>query len=749
MTILSTFGGASGAYTGDIPASLRFRKAGSCYIQDTPGAANSRTIWTYSVWFKRGELGTDQLLLDAGVDGNNESAIWLNTSNKLDIYNYVAASYGCHRVTTAVLRDPSSWNHLVVASNGTTSFKIWLNGVEITAFDTTAGTNGTNWFFNSSSYAMHIGRRFNATNYFDGEQARICWVGGSALTAADFGYQNTEINEWVSKSQSQVKAVVDAGDSNSFMLDFDDGTSLTTLGYDKSSKGNNWTLNNFSLTAGTSYDWMLDVPGNSFATLNPIIPSAANITNGNLTSGTTAVRATMNALAYDSKWEVTAGGSAVTAGVISATGTTNTTTVTANKTFAFRLTTAGALDYKNVTDAGSWTSITTGLSGEQYPYSVTQAANWNFGQAPLHASATYQSAAGGYFYDTTTGYKALCQRNMPDVAILNPEKHFDVVTRTGTAATYSVAGLGFQPDLVWVKSRGRAVDHALYDSVRGVQKQLESNQTGAETTETTGVTAFNSDGYTGGALDQINGTTATNSFVDWLWKAGGTAVTNNAGSISSQVSANVEAGFSIVTFTSQPSGSATVGHGLGKVPGLIITKHRNLSSGWQVYHAFANATPQNGGLILNSTAAYAANSNLWNNTAPTTSVFTSGAYFTASEPIVAYCFAEIPGFSKIFSYTGNGSADGPFVHCGFKPKFILYKRSDAAANWVIWDAIRSPENVVNDYLLPNSSGAEATLDTLDIVSNGFKLRTTNADNNGGTIVGIAFADVPAKYSLAR
>jgi len=421
--------GASGVDTGDIGHSLRFRSAASAYLSRTPASAGNRRTWTWSGWVRLGALSANQIIFNQGGVSSNYTLARLNSSNQLDFQSYGTSSYNFQKVSSAVFRDPTSWHHVVFVLDATnTQARIYVNGNEVSYSTNTNPSNADQPF--NQALLHHIGAATTPTQYFDGYMSRVCFVDGTALTPSSFGYLNTEINEWVSKSQSAVKAVVDAGGANSFMLDFDDPNFATyNVGKDYSSKGNHWTPNNFSLTAGTSYDWMLDVPGSSFATLNPIIPSAANITNGNLTSGTTAVRATMNALAYDSKWEVTAGGSAVTAGVISATGTTNTTTVTANKTFAFRLTTAGALDYKNVTDGGAWTSITTGLTGEQYPYGTTAAANWNFGQAPLHASATYQSAAGGYFYDTTTGFKALCQRNLPDGESITTSGSF-----TGTLA---------------------------------------------------------------------------------------------------------------------------------------------------------------------------------------------------------------------------------------------------------------------------------------------------------------------------
>lgn len=804
-------GGASGAYTGDIPASLRFRSGAGAYLSRTFGTPTAQNTWTLSFWVKQaGSISTAAAggVFIRKVDTQNFESIAFDPNagadtNKLGSFTRTTSGTNNRRASSdAVYRDPTAWHNVVVAksvSQSSSAPTFYVNGVSISV--PTRSSAGTPQDFINSAAAHIIGQDAQSTTTSDFYLARICFIDGSALTPSSFGYLNTEINEWVSKSQSAVKAVVDAGGTNSFMLDFDDATSLTTLGYDKSSKGNNWTLNNFSLTAGTTYDHMLDVPGNSYATINTINPTAASTTktNGNLTwSSTSANHTTYTASTISTesgKWyaECTItnhGNTWPTVGVMKTVrevggaatylysysdgyayiSTGNKGNNGSSSAYGATYTTGDVIGIALDIDAGTLTFYKNGASqGVAYssltgPFvfaasgiwttSNAPVQDWNFGQAPLHASATYDSASGGYFrYTPPSGYKALCQRNMPDPAILNPELHMDVVTRTGTAATYSVAGLGFQPDLVWVKSRGRAVDHALYDSVRGVQKQLESNQTGVETTESTGLTAFNSGGYTGGALDQINGTTATNSFVDWLWKAGGAAVTNNAGSISSQVSANVTAGFSIVTYTGTGA-NATVGHGLGKAPGLVIVKNRQTAgASWNVWHSLLAGTEY---LLLDSTAAKATDATRWNSTSPTSTVFSLGSSTGPNENTknhVAYCFAEISGFSKIFSYTGNGSADGPFVHCGFKPKFVLIKRVDAAATWCVIDGVRNPSNVENLRLYPSAATAEETNTYLDATSNGFKVRVDSAEPtmnaSGGTYIGIAFADVPAKYSLAR
>lgn len=731
--------GGGGVDVGDIGHSLRCRSAASAYLSKTPAGAGSQTTWTMSLWVKRGVLGALQMVFSSGTSG--VFYLTFQADNTLKIRGSTI-----EYITTATYRDPTAAMHIVLAwdsSNGTAGdrARLYINGSEVTSFSTethASASEASEW---NKAQAHNIARyAFNGTAHLDGYLSRIAFVDGTALTPSSFGSLNTEINEWVTKSQSAVKAVVDAGGTNSFMLDFDDATSLTTLGNDFSTKNNDWTLNNFSLTAGSTYDHMLDVPGNSYATLNAIYPSAASITNGNLSSGTTAARGTLNSTAINSQWFVTAGASAVTAGVIDDSGTVSSTSVTANKVFAFKMTTAGALSYKNVTDAGSWTSIATGLTGNRWPYSVTQAASWNFGQQPLPEALD-------------TGFLALCQANLPTPAILNPSLYFDAKTRTGTGAAFNVTGQSFQPDLVESKSRSAATDWAYYDSVRGVQKQLESNTATAETTEATGLTAFNADGFSGGALAQLNTNAAT--YIDYMWKMGGAAVSNTNGSITSSVSANTLAGQSVVAYTSPNAApDQTVGHGLLSAPQLIIVKNRvSAVLNWDIYH---NALTAGNGLVFTAAAASASR---WPTTAPTSSVFsTKNTYeHNSTDTYVAYCFHSVEGYSKVFSYTGNGSADGPYVHLGFKPRWILTKCSSTAGNsWIIYDTVRDTYNVVSHSLMAESSAAEngvssSSENTIDITALGFKCRTGNAQNNqsGQTYIGIAFAEVAGKFSLGR
>ena len=297
--------------------------------------------------------------------------------------------------------------------------------------------------------------------------------------------------------------------------------------------------------------------------------------------------------------------------------------------------------------------------------------------------------------------------------------------------------------MVWIKGRSGATDHGIYDAVRGVQKQFESNNTDQETTEATGLTAFGSDGFTVGALAQLNTSSAT--YVAWNWLGANTTVSNTSGTRTSTVSANTTSGFSIVSYTGNSTAGATIGHGLGVKPSMIITKQRSGDVAEPaVYHISTGATKF---FKLNDTGAVITNSTLWNNTEPTSTVFTVGtaALTNASFPIIAYCFAEVKGFSKAFSYTGNGSTDGSYVHLGFRPAFVMSKGSSLASSWNIHDDKRQTFNDGSiPYFKANTSDAELSATNMDFLSNGFKLRTADNDWNGSgqTYIGIAFASNP-------
>jgi hypothetical protein len=327
----------------------------------------------------------------------------------------------------------------------------------------------------------------------------------------------------------------------------------------------------------------------------------------------------------------------------------------------------------------------------------------------------------------------------------------NTVLYTGTGSSLSVAGVGFQPDWTWIKSRSGATDHGIYDAVRGVQKQIESNNSNSETTETTGLTAFGSNGFTVGALAQLNTSSAT--YVGWNWKANGAGSSNTVGSITSTVSANTTAGFSIVTYTGTGA-NATVGHGLGIAPKMLFVKSRSDGIVWVVGNSsigFGNY------LLLNATDASAVGGNVFNSTAPTSTVFSIGSGSGCNQSgatYVAYCFAPVAGYSAIGSYKSNGSTNGPFVYLGFRPAFVLLKPTEFVGSWFLQDNKRNGYNVNTGVALrPNLTNAEdGTTDyDIDLLSNGFKIRTSSVPGNldGYNFIYMAFAESPFNYANAR
>ena len=322
--------------------------------------------------------------------------------------------------------------------------------------------------------------------------------------------------------------------------------------------------------------------------------------------------------------------------------------------------------------------------------------------------------------------------------------YFNTKLYTGTGSSNAITGVGFQPDFTWIKDRDATNNHSLYDSVRGVTKVLLSNATNAETTYAQGLTAFGTDGFTVGTDSQNN--TNGNDIVSWNWKAGTTGSGTTTGSGYGKAysySVNTTAGFSIIQYKGNGSAGQQIPHHLGVVPQCIILKPMDRTDNWRVYHVGTDTTsPGNYQLKLNSTAVRDSGSDVWNDTIPTSTYFTLGSnagVCANDENFIAYCFTEKVGYSKFGSYVGNGNAGGTFVYTGFKPQFIIQKPLSTTQNWQLHDTKRPGYNVKNYNLSPNNTNAEAENDFIDILSNGFKNRTSgvlNVANN--THVYIAF-----------
>ena len=329
---------------------------------------------------------------------------------------------------------------------------------------------------------------------------------------------------------------------------------------------------------------------------------------------------------------------------------------------------------------------------------------------------------------------------------INAKDHFNTKLYTGNATGRTISGVGFQPDWSWIKNRSDTSGHRLLDAVRGATKELISNANNAEATEAQSLQSWNSDGFVLGTAAGVNAN--TNNFVSWNWKANGQGSSNTAGTINSTyTSANTTSGFSIVSYTGNGSAGATVGHGLGQTPGVFLTKRLSGTSSWGMYH---QSTGAGGFMEFNGTSGLQSNVAYFNNTAPTSSVFSIGTDAvnnTSGSTYIAYCFAEKQGFSKFGSYVGNGSTDGTFVYTGFSPAIIIAKKTSGTGDWIIWDNKRDGYNETIKRLYPNEAAAEesSTTQGVDFISNGFKLRGTNSNAwnaSGGTYIYMAFAEEP-------
>jgi len=373
------------------------------------------------------------------------------------------------------------------------------------------------------------------------------------------------------------------------------------------------------------------------------------------------------------------------------------------------------------------------------------------------ANASDGNGFGDFYYTPPSGFLAVCSANMPTSEEIDPAetdneypaKNFGVVTYSGTGSTQAITGLGFKPDLVWIKGRDDTTDHRLVNSSIGVGKALRSNTNGGDVSEANGVTAFGNDGFTVGSETGYNGSTI--NFVAWAWKAnGGTTSTNTSGTIASTVQANTNAGFSIVTYTGTGT-AGTIGHGLGKAPEWILVKNRDQADDWVIYHIFNGNTHY---VKLNSGAGKLDNT-FWNDTTPTSSVFSVSTHHSnnaSTEKYVAYCWAGIEGFSSFGGWTtASDNVKGPFIHCGFKPKFVMIKMMQTGDGWGILDSVRNTYNPRNTILFANTTAANSTNEAYDVdfLSTGFQVTTSNAQHNHTSYdpyIYMAFADVPAKYS---
>ena len=802
--------GAAGVSTGgyEIDNSLRLNGPNDKYLTKTPSTAGNRKTFTWSIWVKRGS--STQYASNFIVAGSTNNAVFRIQLNYDDgavsAYDYIyPGGYQWQLQTKAEHRDPSSWYHIVVAYDSTQSVqvdrcRIYINGVDQVGEYQNDWHPPVNYSSHCNTTAQHlVGETISIDGGWDGHLAEIHFVDGAAKTASEFG-EFGDYGEWKPIEYEGDHNYTTGGVTgvNGFYLDF---KTSGTLGNDAAGS-NNWTTNNLAST-----DQMLDTPTNNFCTWNPIDKIGGTLSEGNLKwvhATNTRDRGTMafssgkfywencrvvlgagyhsgiaaegydndylgyndhSYMVYENTYLYAKPNAIVGLNLLWGAGTTNDIIQVAVDMDNNKIWFGKNGTWYNSGDPAAGTNATTTILASHTTVTPLITGNagtivTNFGQDSSFAgNKTAQGnqdggGIGDFYYTPPSGFLALCTKNLPDPAVI-PSEHFNTVLYTGNGGTQSITA-GFQPDLVWTKNRNVSNQwHHLFDAVRGNTKELYSNVTNAEGTDTDKITSFDSSGFSIGADGDVNYSGRT--YVAWNWKANGSGVSNTSGSITSTVSANADAGFSIVSYTGDGGTSGpTVGHGLSKAPEMVIIKSRTESDrNWVVYHESIGNTYN---LWLNLTGAKNTDGSLfWNSTSPTSTVFTSsyGQINTSGQDYIAYCFHSVDGYSKVGSYTGNGSTDGTFVYTGFRPAYILFKRSDSSGDWLILDNERYGDNrqYGNAVLYAAEGIAEGYQSSrhTELLSNGFKFRTDNAHLNtsGGTYIFIAFAESPFKHTNAR
>lgn len=790
MSIIQGTSKAAGGAGYEIDQSIRFDNvagvnAGGAqmYRLALTGTPTNDKKATISAWVKRGNLAGWYPTIAYSGDPNGATAevLRFNIDNTL---TFAQASSVYNLTTTQVFRDVGAWYHIVAeidTANGTSADRanLYVNGVKMTSFSTATYPSlnyVTNWTASSGLIAHTWGSNAipaagPSSQLFAGYMADMYVLDGEKAGATAFGEFN-DSGVWIPTAYSGA-----FGNNGYYMT----GETASALGEDFS--GNNL---DFTTVALASTDQMLDTPTLNYCTLSPIDKySGVTLSDGNLvaTAGGGWYHGRGTLFAPSGKWYYewipTAGSYALAGWMLNVSGNDYVEEESDVATTFYRG--VGAAGHGFVIGSGSTDSSVTnfalddvimmaidvdsmkmwvGINGTWYNSGdpagdSNPVGTWTdaIGQsvAPWYGlytstSETFNFGQRPFAHTIPTGFNSWNTANLPTPSITDGSAYFQPTLYTGTSSALEVDQSGnstFTPDLAWIKSRSGSSNQVWIDSVRGVSKQLYSNATAAEATAADGLTSFDADGFTLGddSGDYVN--IASANMVAWQWKANGAGSSNTDGSVTSTVSANTTAGFSVVKYT-PGTGAQTWGHGLGVAPKMVIVKEIGAAVNWQVYHESSGA---GGKIFLNTTAAYAADTGIWNNTAPTSSLVSTGSGINTANPFIAYCFAEIPGYSSIGSYTGNGSTDGPFVYTGFRPSFVLLKRTNAAQEWQMYDTQRDSFNVANHKLEPNSSNAESILtsdNNLDFLSNGFKLRQANGGMNasGAPYIYMAFAENP-------
>ena len=807
-----------------IERSLMLNDNDQTYLTFTPAAQGNRRKYTISWWMKHNtagyepEDGEDHYLFSARRGSNNPQTDINFKGNRLCFEGVTGGSYEYSVATERRFRDVGCWYHFVIqfdTTQGTAAnrIKVWVNGQQETDF--TGNNVGLSYpsqdfqtAFGTNEAEMNIGRTFygeNASNY-DGYIAELHYIDDNTVAPTEFG-EYDDNNVWIPKEYGGTYGSSDVG----FYLKFtdDSNTTATTMGKDYSGNSNNWTPNNFN-----THDISADTPTNNFCTMNindksdsTLITTEYGGRRVECRHGFRTIRGTFGVTSGKWYWEARLedwGSSFIGITSVEEDIDGNTRGAETDQSAQIRQNNGDmrsngnnfnygnsqsngdvlgfALDMDNgkfyVSENGTFynsgnpanqtnpavTGLTKRICPAAAPYDNKE-CYYNFGaDDTFNGNETSQGNTDGngngkFRYAPPSGFLALCSKNLPEPTIPEGAKHFKAFQYTGNGSDdRDITGLDFQPDFVWIKARDANKIHQLYDAVRGAGKSMYSNHNFSEGTDT-GLKAFNSDGFRVGTNTNTNNNGT--KYVAWCWNAGGSTVSDSTGSITVNRRTSASCGFSIISYSGNNNSGATIAHGLGTAPKMLVVKSRSQNRGWNtLWDVGGSGAGPTKYVQWQQDHQPVDNSAWWNDTSPSSSVITLGNdndVNDSSQNYICYAWTPVEGYQAIGRYVGNGSSQGTFINTGFRPAFLFIRRLDSTGNWILLDEARNASdsngNGLEKRLRAESSDPESTAYVVAFLfSNGFQLQDMydgSWNANGGNFAYLAIARHPYKFSNAR
>ena len=820
--LLGPSGGAAEFDTTLIPKSIWVDGAND-FLSKTPGAGGTTTRWIVSCWVQRTEFGFQtavaHTIFSAGTSTSNLSWIRFDDKDRLDFAVYQGATTA--RKTSNAVHKDIGWYHICVSFDSgddvvADRIKLFVNGIEVTSLSDSVNTPDDETSAFNANVVQEIGRySFIGGQYYEGYITQFTMLENKSFQNSDLSITDlldsftfgTSGSQFVPKADADIAALASTAGGNSFCFDFADSSALGT---DASSAGNDFALNSIAAANQSTH-----TPSRTYMQLNPLNKFGTTaLSEGNTRVGVDvydAIRGTKFASSGKKYLEVTI--NTVNNTYIGVANNSATPTSFASLNVAC-LQKGGDIYINDGIPSGTngsshafvdddvvgilidadnkkfWQSINgqinsldrtpdidlsdsdviagtggfdlTSLAGDDGFYTI-HIANSDGTSADVSVNTGHKAFAHtppeGYTDWGSDNYTAPDHQGIDYFNQLNYTGNGEDIADAGLAVT----GVGFKPDWIWIKNEDTSDDHSWYDSVRGVEKQIESNTATAETAQSEGVTAFGTDGFTVGSLAQVN--TDSETYMSWHWLASNSSSTTSpAGSLASTSSVSDAGHFSIVTYTGTGS-ATTVGHGLGAAPEMIIVKNRDASDTWRILHHKIASDFQTDHIVFAPRSSFVDDATSWNDTAPTASVFsigTSVATNTNTEKYVAYCFRSVPGVCRVGGFIGNANIDGPYLSFGFKPAWFMFKQvPEVHYSWSIFDTHRDPQNLIitggagsgDEFIHPDltsaASRSSGSLVGVDWLSDGLVIHSTHdgSNGNGDQHIYLAMADIGGNGTL--